>query len=44
MMIAFPTKGELDQRERAVAIALLSRLLLQVATADGGSEGNDDAL
>jgi len=43
MKIAFPTKGPLDAGERAQIIALLSRLLLQVANAIRESEGRHDA-
>jgi hypothetical protein len=42
MKIAFPTKGPLDVDERAQIIALLSRLLLQVANAIRESEGRHD--
>ena len=43
MLIAFPTKCDLEQKQRAEVVALLSRLLLQVATADGAREVDDDA-
>ena len=42
MTIAFPTKGPLDAKERSEVVALLSRLLLQVATARDESEVDDD--
>ena len=40
--MAFTTRQVLDQRRRADAVVLLSRLLLQVARADGRSEVDDD--
>jgi len=42
MTIAFPTKGPLDAKERSEVVALLSRLLLQVASARDESEVDDD--
>ncbi len=41
--IAFPTKGVLDSKARAEVVALLGRLLLQVARAHSEREGHDDA-
>jgi hypothetical protein len=41
--IAFPTKSALDQKQRAEVVALLARLLLQVASAENESEVDDDA-
>ena len=43
IQIAFPTKCILDPKERAEVVALLSRLLLQVASADSDKEAADDA-
>lgn len=43
LLFAFPTKGELDPKQRAEVVALLSRLLLQVARASRESEVADDA-
>ena len=43
MPIIFPTKDALDHQKRADVVALLGRLLLQVARADEGSEVRDDA-
>jgi hypothetical protein len=43
MKIAFPTKGPLDADERSQIIALLSRLLLQVASAIREGEVPRDA-
>lgn len=43
MKLAFPTKGQLDAGERSAIIALLSRLLLQVAKANMGNEVRHDA-
>jgi len=42
-MMPFPTKGPLDPKERSEVVALLSRLLLQVARAHGEMEVSDDA-
>ena len=43
LMMPFPTKGPLDPKERSEVVALLSRLLLQVARAHGEMEVSDDA-
>jgi hypothetical protein len=43
MKIAFPTKGPLDADERSEIIALLSRLLLQVANANRETDVRHDA-
>ncbi len=40
--ISFPTKVVLDQTQRADLVALLSRLLLQVAGAQREEEANND--
>jgi hypothetical protein len=40
--IAFPTKGPLEHNARAEAVALLSRLLLQVANALVEREAPDE--
>ncbi len=40
--IAFQTRGTLDAKDRAQVVALLSRLLLQVAGARNESEVVDD--
>ena len=42
MSLAFPTKGPLDPKERSDILALLSRLLLQVATSQRESEVADE--
>jgi len=42
IVIAFPTKGSLDAKERAEIVALLSRLLLQVARSRVEREVADD--
>jgi len=41
--MAFETRQALDPKRRADAVALLSRLLLQVARAEGQREVHDDA-
>jgi len=43
MVIAFQTKGEFEHEERAEVVALLSQLLLQVASANSDREVDDDA-
>lgn len=42
MSIAFPTKGPLDPKERSEVVALLSRLLLQIAVAHSETEVAND--
>jgi hypothetical protein len=42
MMIAFPTKGPLDAKERTEVVALLSRLLLQASRSGDEIEVGDD--
>lgn len=41
--MAFPTRRVLDPKRRVDAVALLSKLLLQVAHAEGQREVHDDA-
>jgi len=42
MSIAFPTKQVLDAKQRAEVVAIVSRLLLQVARAQQRDEVDDD--
>lgn len=43
LTIAFATQRLLEEKQRTEVVALLSRLLLQVASADIRSEVDDDA-